>query len=215
MIFLYRFLTFLLFPIFIIILYFRSLSGKEDKLRFLEKISVRKNSSLDQKKVFWIHAASIGETNSVLPLIREIIKKDNKISVLLTTTTYSSSQLINKTKFNRNNFQHRFLTLDIKFLVKKFLDHWQPEIAMFVDSEVWPNYLIELSNRKTPLILLNGRITMKTLNRWKKLPNLSRKLFNLYDLCLPSSKESEKNLNQLGAKNIKYLGNLKFCSDNK
>ena len=215
MIFLYRFLTFLLFPIFIIILYFRSLSGKEDKLRFLEKISVRKNSSLDQKKVFWIHAASIGETNSVLPLIREIIKKDNKISVLLTTTTYSSSQLINKSKFNRNNFQHRFFTLDIKFLVKKFLDHWQPEIAMFVDSEVWPNYLIELSNRKTPLILLNGRITMKTLNRWKKLPNLSRKLFNLYDLCLPSSKESEKNLNQLGAKNIKYLGNLKFCSDNK
>ena len=56
---------------------------------------------------------------------------------------------------------------------------------------------------------------MKTLNRWKKLPNLSKKLFNLYDLCLPSSKESEKNLKQLGAKNVKYLGNLKFCSDNK
>ena len=215
MIFFYRFLTFLLFPLFILILYIRSFTGKEDRLRFTEKISVKEDSLQDHKKVFWIHAASIGETNSVLPLIKEIIKKDDKILILLTTTTYSSSQLIKKTKFNKDNFQHRFLTLDVKFLVKKFLDHWQPEIAIFVDSEVWPNYLLELSNKKTPIILLNGRITMKTFKRWKKLPNLSKKLFNLYDLCLSSSKESEENLNQLGAKNVKYLGNLKFCSDNK
>ena len=78
--------------------------------------------------------------------------------------------------------------------------------STFVDSEVWPNYLIEISKRKIPLILLNGRITMKTFNRWKMFPKFSRKIFNLYNLCLTSSKESENNLKSLGATNVKFLG---------
>ena len=134
--------------------------------------------------------------------------------MLLTTTTVSSSQLIKKKKFSRNNFQHRFFTLDVKFLVNRFLNHWRPELVIFVDSEVWPNYLLEVAKRKIPLILINGRITMKTFKRWKVIPSFSRKIFSLYDLCLSSSKESEENLKSLGAKNVKYFGNLKFCPAN-
>ena len=78
--------------------------------------------------------------------------------------------------------------------------------------EIWPNYLFEISKKNT-LILLNGRITMKTFKRWKLVSNLSLGLFGLYDLCLSSSKESEKNLNSLGAKNVKFFGNLKFCTN--
>ena len=96
MIYLYRFLTFVFFPFFIIIIYFRKFKGKEDKLRFKEKISVKETQLPETKKVIWMHAASIGETNSILPLIKEIIKQDDKIFVLLTTTTVSSSQLIKK-----------------------------------------------------------------------------------------------------------------------
>ena len=214
MIFLYRFLTFVFFPFFIIITYFRKFKGKEDKLRFKEKISVKETQLPENKKVIWMHAASIGETNSILPLIKEIIKQDDKIFVLLTTTTFSSSQLIKKKKLNRNNFQHRFFTLDVKFLVNRFLNHWRPELVIFVDSEVWPNYLLEIAKRKIPLILINGRITMKTFKRWKAIPSFSRKIFSLYDLCLSSSKESEENLKSLGAKNVKYFGNLKFCPTN-
>ena len=214
MIYLYRFLTFVFFPFFIIIIYFRKFKGKEDKLRFKEKISVKETQLPETKKVIWMHAASIGETNSILPLIKEIIKQDDKIFVLLTTTTVSSSQLIKKKKFSRNNFQHRFFTLDVKFLVNRFLNHWRPELVIFVDSEVWPNYLLEVAKRKIPLILINGRITMKTFKRWKVIPSFSRKIFSLYDLCLSSSKESEENLKSLGAKNVKYFGNLKFCPAN-
>ena len=214
MIYLYRFLTFVFFPFFIIIIYFRKFKGKEDKLRFKEKISVKETQLPETKKVIWMHAASIGETNSILPLIKEIIKQDNKIFVLLTTTTVSSSQLINKKKLSRNNFQHRFFTLDVKFLVNRFLNHWRPELVIFVDSEVWPNYLLEVAKRKIPLILINGRITMKTFKRWNVIPSFSRKIFSLYDLCLSSSKESEENLKSLGAKNVKYFGNLKFCPTN-
>ena len=211
MIFLYRILTFFLFPIFIIITYLRRFTDKEDKIRFKEKISINESFFPKNKKVVWIHAASIGETKSVLPLIQEIIKNNQKIFVLLTTTTLTSSQIVNKTGLNQNNFQHRFFPLDVQFLVKKFLDYWNPETIIFVDSEVWPNYLLEISKRNIPLMLLNGRITTKSFKRWKIFPNLSKKIFNLYDLCLTASSESEKNLKSLGAKNVKFIGNLKFC----
>ena len=211
MIFLYRILTFFLFPIFVIITYLRRFTDKEDKIRFREKISINESFFPKNKKVVWIHAASIGETNSVLPLIQEIIENNQKIFVLLTTTTLTSSQIVNKTCLNQNNFQHRFFPLDVQFLVKKFLDYWKPETIIFVDSEVWPNYLLEISKRNIPLMLLNGRITTKSFKRWKIFPNLSKKIFNLYDLCLTASTESEKNLKSLGAKNVKFIGNLKFC----
>ena len=106
---------------------------------------------------------------------------DNEnIFILLTSTTLSSSQLIEKKKFNKNTVQHRFFPLDVQFLIKKFLNHWKPDMAIFVDSEIWPNYLFEISKRKIPLVLLNGRITMKTFKRWKLVSNLSLGLFGLY-----------------------------------
>ena len=211
MILFYRIFTFFLFPLFILITYLRRFISKEDKKRFIEKISINETFFPRDKKIFWIHAASVGETNSVIPVIKELIKNNKKIFILLTTTTLSSSLLINKIKLNSDNFQHRFFSLDIQHLVKGFLNHWKPELIIFIDSEVWPNYLIEISKRKIPLVLLNGRISMKTFKRWKMIPSLSKKLFNLYDLCLPSSYESQENLKSLGAKNIRFIGNLKFC----
>ena len=213
MIFFYRALTFFLFPVFVLIIFFRRYFNKEDKKRFKEKISINDHFLPKNKKIIWIHAASIGETNSVFPLISKLTKDNEDVFILLTSTTLSSSQLIEKRKFNENIIQHRFFPLDIQFLVKKFINHWEPELVIFVDSEVWPNYLLEISKRKIPLILLNGRITMKTLKRWKLVSRLSLKLFSLYDLCLSSSEESEENLKSLGAKNVKFFGNLKFCTN--
>ena len=213
MIFLYRTLTFFLFPVFVLIIFFRRYLNKEDIKRFKEKISVNDPFLPKNKKIIWIHAASIGETKSVFPLISKLTKDNEDIFILLTSTTLSASQLIERQKFNKNNIQHRFLPLDVKFLVNKFINHWEPELVIFVDSEVWPNYLLEISERKIPLVLLNGRITMKTFKRWKLVSRLSLKLFSLYDLCLSSSKESEKNLKSLGAKNVKFFGNLKFCAN--
>ena len=213
MIFLYRTLTFFLFPVFVLIIFFRRYLNKEDKKRFKEKISINDTFLPKNKKIIWIHAASIGETKSVFPLISKLTKDNEDIFILLTSTTLSAGQLIERQKFNKNNIQHRFLPLDVKFLVNKFINHWEPELVIFVDSEVWPNYLLEISERKIPLVLLNGRITMKTFKRWKLVSRLSLKLFSLYDLCLSSSKESEKNLKSLGAKNVKFFGNLKFCAN--
>ncbi len=213
MIFFYRALTFFLFPIFVLTIFFRRYFNKEDKKRFIEKISVNDYFLPKNKKIIWIHASSIGETNSVFPLISKLTKENEDVFILLTSTTLSSSRLIERKKFNGDNVQHRFFPLDVQFLVKKFINHWEPELVIFVDSEIWPNYLLEITRRKIPLVLLNGRITMKTFKRWKLVSRLSSKLFGLYDLCLSSSKESEKNLKSLGAKNVKFFGNLKFCTN--
>ena len=212
MFFFYKILTFFLFPVFIIITFLRRFTNKEDKVRYKEKLFINESYFPKNKKVFWIHAASVGETNSVIPLIHKLVEEDDQIFILLTSTTLSSYRLIEKKKLSNSNFQHRFFPLDVQLLVEKFLNHWRPELIIFIDSEVWPNYLFEISKRKIPLMLLNGRITMKTFNRWKIFPNFSKRLFELYDLCLSSSQESEKNLKSLGARNVKFIGNLKFCS---
>lgn len=217
MIFFYRLATFLLYPLLILLIYLRKFLGKEDKLRFKEKFLIKKNSfssPAKNKKVIWFHAASIGEVNSIIPFINHILKEKNDIFVLLTSTSLSSSELIKK-KIDLDYFGHQFFLLDISFLVKKFLDYWKPHLAIFVDSEVWPSHIIEIKKRKIPLILLNGRITNKTFKRWKMLPNTSRNIFELYDLCLASSSESQNNLKNLGAKNVKYFGNIKFCAEVK
>ena len=178
MIFLYRTITFFLYPVLSLAIYLRRFTNKEDKIRFKEKISININENYfpKNKKIYWIHAASIGETNSIVPLIRKLIQSNKNIFILLTSTTLSSSELIKKLSFDKDNFQHRFFPLDLQFLVKNFLNYWKPELIIFIDSEVWPNFLLEISKRKIPLVLLNGRITMKTFRRWKIVPNLSKKI---------------------------------------
>ena len=102
MIFFYRILTYFLFPIFVVIIYLRRYLKKEDKIRFKEKIFINAPNLPKNKKIIWIHAASIGETNSVLPLITKLTKDNEGVFILLTSTTLSSSQLIEREKFNKN-----------------------------------------------------------------------------------------------------------------
>ena len=95
-------------------------------------------------------------------------------------------------------------------MIKKFLDVWNPKLVIFVDSEIWPNLILELKKRKIKLALINGRITKKTFGRWFFFSNSAKKIFNSFDLCLASSRDSKKYLKKLNAKNLKYIGNLKF-----
>ena len=210
MLFIYRLLTFILFPIFIILMFLRSFFKKEDRKRFKEKIFTS-SFSCDRdfnKKLYWFHAASIGELNSIIPLIKKLNNKN--IEFLITTVTLSSSLIVKKKLYKYKNIKHRFFPLDAKHLVKSFLKSWNPNLICFIDSEIWPNFISEINKRKIPLALINGRITKKTLNRWKKFPKFAEKIFSSFDLCLASNKESMKNLEELKAKNIKYIGNLKF-----
>ena len=214
----YRFLTFFLYPVFILIIFLRIFFKKENNLRYKEKIfsSSFNPNKRENKKLIWFHASSIGELLSIMPLIDNLNRNNSKnLEFLVTTVTLSSAELLEKKLLNYDNVTHRFFPLDTEFLVSSFLSNWQPSLICFIDSEIWPNFLFKIKEKKIPLILLNARITKKTLNRWKVFSKFAEKVFDNFDLCLASSEESKKNLKMLGVKNVNYIGNLKFCSKTK
>ncbi len=213
MFYIYRFITNLFYPIFIILIFFRKLMNKEDKVRYKEKIfpSYFSSDTIIKKKLIWFHAASLGEVQSILPLIFKLNKK-RKLEFLITTVTLSSGELVKKKIKNFDNMRHRYFPMDVNFLAKLFLKKWSPNLVLFVDSEIWPNFLFEIKKTNIPSILINGRITEKTFNRWMIFQNLAKKIFNIFDLCLASSKRSKGLLKKLNARNIKYFGNIKLAN---
>ena len=211
----YRYLTYFLFPLFIILIYLRSIFNKEDKIRFKEKIfSSCFQAHSTNNKLVWFHAASIGACLSILPLIDEINSKNKNINFLITTVTLSSSKLLEKKINQYNNVVHRFFPLDLESLAEKFLNSWKPDLVCFVDSEIWPNFLFKIKEKKIPLLLVNARLTKKSFDRWRIVLNFAKKVFNNFDLCLAGSEESKNNLSKLETKNLKYIGNLKYSVKN-
>ena len=213
MFFFYKILTYLLYPFLILLIYFRKFFNKEDKLRFKEKIYFHDKPEL-KKKLIWFHGASIGEINSITPIIKHFLKKNN-FNILVTTVTQSSAKILQNEFKNEKNVSHKYFPLDVPFLIKNFIEKYCPNFAVFVDSEIWPNTVNEIKKKNIPIILLNARITDKTLKRWLWVENFAKQIFSSFDVCLASSVNSEKNLRILGAKNINYIGNLKYINNLK
>jgi 3-deoxy-D-manno-octulosonic-acid transferase len=207
MIFIYRFFINLVFIISPLIILIRIIKKKENPNRFKEKLGffTKKRS---KGKLVWFHGASVGEFQSIVPLLEKFEKSKKIDQILITSNTLSSSKIISKTKLKK--ISHQFFPIDNDFIIKKFINHWKPSLALFIDSEIWPNTLINLNKEKIPTILINARITRKSYNKWNKFKSFSKLIFNKFDLCLSSNKETVSFLKKLGAKNIKYFGNLKY-----
>ena len=204
-------LTFLIFiSPFIFLL--RVLNKKEDPKRFLEKFCIYKNKK-NSSKIIWVHAASIGELLSVVPLIKKLEKVNNVKKILLTTSTVSSAKVFKKIKLKKTF--HKFYPLDTNHITKKFISCWKPQLAIFVDSEIWPNMLKNLKENKIPTILINARITNKSFKRWKIFGTFANEVFSKITIALPSNLETQKYLKILGVEKIKFIGNLKFYGDKK
>jgi len=210
----YRMLTSFLYPILILLIYFRKIIKKEDQKRFKEKIfpSCFNINRTKDSKLIWFHAASIGEFKSVLPIIEELNKNNKNLEILITTVTLSSSNLATDELKRFNNVQHRFFPLDVRFLIKRFLLLWNPCAIFLVDSEIWPNLIFSASENKIPLAIINARITSKTFNRWMLMPNFAKAIFKSFDLCLSSNLETKNYLMKLNAKNIYFNGNIKLIN---
>ena len=207
MYFIYNIFLLIILLISPIIITIRIFLGKEDKIRFKEKFCFfAKKSHVDE--TIWFHGASVGEITSIIPIIKNF-ENNNKIKrILITSSTKSSSYILSKYKFKKTI--HQFYPFDLNIFTKLFINHWKPKLAIFVDSEIWPNMYKNLNKNKIPLILLNARITKRSFKRWKYFPNFSKKIFEKINIALPQNIETKKYLKRLGAKNIKMLGNLKF-----
>tara|TARA_B100000073_G_scaffold83459_1_gene64062 strand:- start:151 stop:1407 length:1257 start_codon:yes stop_codon:yes gene_type:complete len=212
MFFIYQILIFITILFSPLILLVRFLKNKEDKKRFIEKFSIifkKKN----KQNLVWIHAASVGEVMSVVPLIDEL-EKDKKIEkILLTTSTLSSSKIFENLKFKKTF--HQFFPIDFFFLTSIFIKHWRPKIAIFIDSEIWPCMFTEIKKNKIPLILLNARITERSFKKWQILKKFSSIIFGKIDMAYPSNFETMNFLKKFKVKKIKKIGNLKFTERKK
>ena len=211
MLFLYRILiniTLLISPIIII---FRIIKNKEHPKRFLEKYSMPSKKRRAGKLV-WFHGSSVGETLSAVPLIEKLEKDKNIDNILLTSNTLSSSKVFENLKFKKTI--HQFFPVDSEMVINKFLNYWKPSLAIFIESEIWPNMILNIKKKKINLILLNARITKKTFNNWKRIKNFSSYLLSKFNICLSQNNETVNYLKKLGATNIKKIGNIKFSETN-
>ncbi len=212
MLFIYRFLINLIFILSPLIISLRLIKKKEDIRRFKEKFCFFTKKRC-KGNLIWFHGASVGEIKSIIPILEKLEKNKNINQILITSNTLSSSKIVEKLNFKK--ITHQFFHVDTDYLSNIFLNYWKPSLVFFIDSEIWPNTLSNLDRKKIPVSLLNGRITKKTYQRWKMFPDFSKKIFNKFNLCLSSSIESKKLLQKLGAKNVKFIGNLKFTQHNE
>jgi 3-deoxy-D-manno-octulosonic-acid transferase len=187
----------------------RSQQGKEVPERLNERMGIASVARPDRKLV-WFHAASVGETNVVLPLIHVLHKERPDLAVLLTTVTVTSARIA-ASRLPPGAI-HQFMPLDTPSFVERFLDHWRPSAAMFIESEIWPNLIMDADRRRIPLVLLNARMSDRSFKRWLKLKGLSRPIFSRFAVVLAQSETLAKRLIRLGAPKVIAAGNLKFDS---
>ena len=207
---LYRWVFSIAAPLITLYICFRKYSGKEDKNRFRERLGSPSFSRPDGVLI-WVHAASVGESLSMLPLIERLIEENQGFHILVTTGTVTSARLMDE-RLPEGTF-HQFSPIDQILFVRRFLDHWRPDLALWAESEFWPNMITETASRNIRMVLINGRVSIKSFAGWRKFDGLIKSLISCFDLCLGQSDEDVWRLRQMGANLAKYVGNLKFsCS---
>jgi len=179
--------------------------GKELRARLRER-----RGETTAKRPFgpmvWIHAASVGELASVIPLIERI--RAQHVDVLVTTGTVTSADLAAQRL--PHGVIHQFVPLDAPRYVRRFLEHWQPDLALMVESDLWPNIILQTTARRVPLILVNGRLSESSLRRWRRFPATIAALLARFELCLARTPADAISYGELGAPHIVTTGNLKF-----
>lgn len=207
---LYRALTGLGAPALEALLRHRLKRGKEDAARWTER---RGEASLPRPEGFlvWIHAVSVGEANSVLPLIGALRDRHPALLVLLTTGTRTAAQLMAE-RLPSDRALHQFAPLDHPLWVSRFLDHWRPDLALITESELWPNLLLGAQARGIPLVLLNARMSQRSTQRWLRFPGSIGRLLACFTLCLAQDWDTAARLYALGASHVETAGNLKFAA---
>jgi len=201
----YRILTALGAPLARPFLAGRLKRGKEDPSRIGER---RGLAGLDRPagQLVWLHGASVGEATSLLPFVERIARAG--ATALVTTGTVTSAALLAQRL--PPGAAHQYVPLDSPFFLRRFLAHWRPGAALFAESELWPNMIVEVKRAGLPLALINGRMSDRSFNRWRKAPRFIGELLGRFDLCLARSEADGERLAFLGAPNVLIAGDIKF-----
>ena len=185
-------------------------AGREDPQRFRERFGDASATRPDGPLV-WLHASSVGESLSMLSLIERLRRERLEVVILMTSGTVSSARILE----NRLPLGviHQFVPVDRMSWVRRFLDHWQPDLVLWVESEFWPGVLSEVKRRAIPAMLMNARISARSWRGWRRAPWMIRRILQTFDLCMAQTELDAERLRDLGAVNIACPGNLKFAAE--
>lgn len=207
---LYRGLTDLAAPVVPLFLGYRERRGKEDPARRPERLGIASRPR-PQGRLAWTHAASVGELLSALPLIARLTERVPDLSWVVTSGTVTSARLA-ADRLPRHAI-HQYVPLDRTAYVRRFLDHWRPDLAIWIESELWPNMLAEVAARAIPAALVNARLSARSAARWRFAPGAVRNLLGTFQVICAGDEASAARLELLGAGPVERLGNLKFSAD--
>jgi 3-deoxy-D-manno-octulosonic-acid transferase len=185
-------------------------SGKEDATRITERYG-KASTERPAGTLLWIHAASVGESRSVLALIHALLEKHTTWHILVTTGTVSSARII--TGELPTNALHQYLPLDVVPWVNNFLDHWRPDAVVWVEQEIWPNMLSEIHARQIPAILANGRMEESSFRRWLWIKSMAKTLLYPFKRIYGQSAYDAQRFAQLSGQEVLVKGNLKFAAE--
>src|SRR5271154_5535380 len=187
----------------------RAAKGKEDAARLPERFG---EASLSRPKgrLGWLHGASVGETQSLLPLMSTLLAREPGLILLVTTGTLTAARLV--VRRAPAGALHQFLPLDRQAWVGRFLDHWRPDFALWAESEFWPNLLAAAKARRVPMALVNGRLSERSRARWRWAPSIIRPLLEGFAVVLVQDEAQGLRLAALGAAGVQARGNLKFAA---
>ncbi|MBI1867631.1 MAG: 3-deoxy-D-manno-octulosonic acid transferase [Methylocystis sp.] len=202
---LYRLTTTALTPFAGGVLAWRVKHGKEDAGRVGERSGFA-GLPRPRGRLAWLHAASLGESLALLPLVERFIQRG--VEVLVTSGTVGSAKVL-AARLPAGAI-HQYAALDAPKFVERFLDHWQPDIVLFAESELWPNMIEAVHARHTPMVLVNARISRQSVERWRRVGAVAARLLSKIDLCLAQNSESAARYLSLGAPRVRVAGNLKF-----
>lgn len=203
---LYRLATDLGAPLVTLLLAHRRAKGKEDPVRFPERLG-HAAAPRPPGRLIWLHGASVGEAMALLALIERLRRDRPETGLLLTTGTVTSARLMAE-RLPRGVI-HQFVPVDRMAYVRRFLDHWRPDLVLWAESEFWPNLVSEIGRRRISLVLVNGRISDRSLKRWRRWPGLIGEILGCFTLCLAQTADDATRLGELGAARVAASGNLK------
>jgi 3-deoxy-D-manno-octulosonic-acid transferase len=201
----YRIATRLIGPLAPALLAWRRRRGKEDPSREDERLGYP-TLNRPEGRIAWLHGASVGEGLALLPLVGKLIGRG--FTVLVTTGTVASATILAERL--PAGALHQYIPLDVPAFLGRFLDHWQPDLVLIAESELWPNMLEDVSARGIPLALVNARLSERSFQRWQRFPTLIAAMLGRIDLCLAQSEDDGSRLLRLGAPHVQVAGNLKY-----
>ncbi|MDX2049821.1 MAG: 3-deoxy-D-manno-octulosonic acid transferase [Rickettsiaceae bacterium] len=191
----------------IIILIIRIIQKKEDYIRIGEKFGIASRAKLPN--LVWLHAASVGESKIALTIISLIETRIKDLNFMITSGTVTSGQFIAAKISGKKNIIHQYVPIDNYFTVKQFINFWRPRLGIFIESEIWPNLIVEAS-KTTKLIIANARMSERSYKKWASFTWLTKFLANSFEKILAREHIDYNHYIDLGFKNVKLLGNLKF-----